>query len=189
MAEDCSKLVAAEARTLFSHLSWWQASNLTNFSQDAVRFPAHFTLQWVKVKVGVGIMIAVPTCTWSSLDVGHVLYVQDVPLQCPQLDTGKCFMYCTMTKFTETLWSSLFHSVFFAPFLLFPIEILWHTPSEKACLGESHVKTYTVVYLLFIITFSSKVSLGRLLHSSHFCSLYLPSTLIGDRQSYTYILL
>lgn len=43
-------------------LSWWQASNLTNFSQDTVLFPAHFTLKWVKVKVGVDIMNKVPTC-------------------------------------------------------------------------------------------------------------------------------
>lgn len=63
MAEGCSKLAAAEAGTLFSHLSRWQASNLTNFSQDALWFPAHFTFKLVKVKVGVDIISEVSTCT------------------------------------------------------------------------------------------------------------------------------
>lgn len=114
---------------------------------------------------------------------------RDVPLQCPQLDTGECFMYCTMTEFTETWWWSLFHSVFLHLSFCSPYNCTsaYSQQESQACLGKSHVKTCTVVYLLFIITFSSKIPLGRLLHSSQLCSLYLPFMLIADRHSHTYI--
>lgn len=116
---------------------------------------------------------------------------RDVLLQCPQLDTGECLMYCTMTKFTETWWSVYFIlSSWTFPFVP-RITVLQHTPSRKVRLALVKVmsKTSAVVYLLFIMTFSSKISLERLLHSSQVCALYLPSTLIADRHSYIYTLL
>lgn len=85
---------------------------------------------------------------------------------------------------------SLFHSVLQLSFCSpYNCTSAYSQQESQAFLGKSHVKISVVVYLLFIITFSSKISLERLLHSSQVCALYLPSILIADRHSYTYTLL
>lgn len=173
MAEDCNKLVAAEARTLCS-ATWVDGKHPTWLILDIILLVSctfHTYMSQSESRCGYyeqGLNLHL-----ELFGHWHVYCIArwkqwDVPLQWPQLDTGEGFMYCTMTEFTETWWSSLFHSVFLH--LSFRCPYNWTSAysqqESQACLGKSHVKTCTVVYLLFIITLSSKITLGRPLHSS-----------------------